>query len=46
MIFVTLLDKNVIRYEPVSRSLKINSVIYADFECVLIPYSGCDKEKN
>ena len=36
--------KNVIRYKPGSRSLKINSVIYADFECILMPYSGCDKE--
>ena len=33
--------KNVIRYKPGSRSLKINSV---DFECILMPYSGCDKE--
>ena len=36
--------KNVIRYKPGSRSLKINSVIYSDFECILMPYSGCDKE--
>ena len=36
--------KNVIRYKPGSRSLKINSVIYADFECILVPYSVCDKE--
>ena len=36
--------KNVIRYNPGSRSLKINSVIYADFECILTPYSSCDKE--
>ena len=35
--------KNVIRYKPGSRPLKINSVIYADFECILMPYSGCDK---
>ena len=38
--------KNVIRYKPGSRSLKINSVIYADFQCILVPYSGCDKENN
>ena len=36
--------KNVIRYKPGSRSLKINSVIYADFECILVPYTRCDKE--
>ena len=36
--------KNVIRYKPGSRSLKINSVIYADFKCIIMPYSGCDKE--
>ena len=36
--------KNVIRHKPGSKSLKINSVIYADFECILVPYSGCDKE--
>ena len=37
--------KTVIRYKPGSRSLKINSVIYiADFECILMPYSGYDKE--
>ena len=36
--------KNVIRYKPGSRSLQINNVIYADCECVLMPYSDCDKE--
>ena len=36
--------KNIIRYKPGSKSLKINSVIYADFESILLPYSGCDKE--
>ena len=36
--------KNVIRYKPGSRSLQINSVIYADFGCIVVPYSGCDKE--
>ena len=35
--------KNIFRYKPDSRSLKINSVIYADFECILMPYSGFDK---
>ena len=35
--------KNVIRYKPGSRSLKINSVIYADFECILMHYSDCNK---
>ena len=37
-------DKNVVRYKPGSKSLEINSVIYAEFECFLMPYSGCDKE--
>ena len=36
--------KNVIRYKSGSRFSKINSVIYADFECILMPYSCCDKE--
>ena len=36
--------KNVVRCKPRSKSLKINNVIYADFECILTPYSGCDKK--
>ena len=36
--------KNVIRYKSGSRFSKINSVIYVDFECILMPYSCCDKE--
>ena len=36
-------EKNI-RYKPGSRSLKVNSVIYADFESILLPYSGCDNK--
>ena len=36
--------QNVITYKPGSRSLKINSVIYANFEYILMPCSECDKE--
>ena len=38
--------KNVIRYKSGSRFSKINSVIYVDFECILMPYSCCDKEND
>ena len=37
-------DKNIKRYAPGAKSLKMNSVIYADFESILLPYSTCDKE--
>ena len=36
--------KNIKQYAPGAKSLKINSVIYADFESILLPYSTCDKE--
>ena len=36
--------KNIKQYAPVAKSLKMNSVIYADFESILLPYSTCDKE--
>ena len=29
---------------PGAKSLKVNSIIYADFESILLPYSTCDKE--
>ena len=35
---------NFKRYNPGAKSLKINTVIYADFESILVPYSTCDKE--
>ena len=37
-------DKNTKQYTPGAKSLKVNSVIYADFESILSPYSTCDKE--
>ena len=37
-------DKNIKQYAPGAKSLKMNSVIYADFESILLPYSTCDKE--
>ena len=36
--------KNIKQYAPGAKSLKMNSVIYADFESILLPYSTCDKE--
>ena len=36
--------KNIKQYTPGAKSLKMNSVIYADFESILLPYSTCDKE--
>ena len=36
--------KNIKQYAPGAKSLKINSVIYADFELILSSYSTCDKE--
>ena len=36
--------KNIKQYTPGVKSLKMNSVIYADFESILLPYSTCDKE--
>ena len=35
---------NFKRYKPGSKSLKMNTVIYADFESTLVPDSTCDKE--
>ena len=35
---------NFKRYKTGSKSLKMNTVIYADFESILVPYSTCDKE--
>ena len=36
--------KNIKQYTPGTKSLKMNAVIYADFESILLPYSTCDKE--
>ena len=37
-------DKNIKQYTPGAKPLKMNSVIYADFESILLPYSTCDEE--
>ena len=37
-------DKNIKQHTPGAKSLKMNSVTYADFESILLPYSSCDKE--
>ena len=36
--------KNIKQYAPGAKSLKMNSVIYADFESILLPYSTSDKK--
>ena len=36
--------KNIKQYTPGAKSLKHNSVMYADFESILLPCSTCDKE--
>ena len=36
--------KNIKQYVPGTNLLKMNSVIYVDFESILLPYSTCDKE--
>ena len=36
--------KNIKQYVSGAKLLKMNSVIYADFESILLPYSTCDKE--
>ena len=35
---------NFKRYKPGAKSLKMDTVIYADFESILVPYATCDKE--
>ena len=35
---------NFKRYKPGAKSLKMNTVIYADFKSILVPYSTRDKE--
>ena len=37
-------DSNFKRYRPGTKSLKMDTVIYADFESILVPYSTCNKE--
>ena len=39
-------DKNFKKYNPGVKSLKMNTVIYADFQSILVPYSTCDKENQ
>ena len=35
---------NFKRYKPCAKSLRMDTVMYADFESILLPYSTCDKE--
>lgn len=37
-------DCNFKMYRPGAKSLQIDTVIYADFECILKPYSTCDNK--
>ena len=34
------------KYSPGAKSLNMNTVIYADFESILVRYSTCDKENE
>ena len=36
-------EKKFKKYKPVVKLLKMNSVIYADFESILPPYNTCEK---
>ena len=36
--------KNYIRHKPGSKSLKMNYMIYSDFETILVPYQTCDNK--
>ena len=36
--------KNIKQYKPAAKSLKMNSVIYADFESIWLPYNTCENE--
>ena len=37
---------NFKRYKPGAKSLKMDTVRYADFESILVPYSTCEKEHD
>ena len=39
-------NKNFNYHKPGSKALKMNYVIYADFEILLIPYHTCDNKHN
>ena len=39
-------ESNFKKYKPGAKSLKMNTVIYADFESILVPCSTCDKENE
>ena len=39
-------QQNFKYHKPGSKALKMNYVIYADFETLLIPYYICDNEQN
>ena len=37
-------SSNFKTYKPGAKSLKMDTVVYADFESILVPYSTCDKK--
>ena len=37
-------SSNFKTYKPGAKSLKMETVVYADFESILVPYSTCDKK--
>ena len=39
-------EKDLTKYKPDVKSLKMNSAIYADFESVLPPYTTCEKRNE
>ena len=39
-------EKKFKKYKPGLKSLKMNTVIYADFESILVPYNTCEKQNE
>ena len=39
-------NKKFEKYKPGVKSLKMNTVIYADFESILVPYNTCEKQNE
>ena len=39
-------EKKFKKYKPGVKSLKMNTVIYADFESILAPYNTCEKQNE
>ena len=40
------MKKKFKKYKPGVKSLKMNTVIYADFESILLPYNTCEKQNE